>query len=127
QEVMFKDFEKISRFFLILALTIPATLLTQEKPAMLQQSPPQQAIQKTSDGPVVNAANENSPGPIDPYVVAGGGGTSARSSFVLDGTIGQSPAASTMSGGNFTTTSGFWSSVGNVVAPKKRRGQLTSQ
>jgi hypothetical protein len=123
---MFKEFEKISRFFLILALTIPATLLTQEKPAMLQQPPHQQAIQKTSEGPVVNAVNQNTPGPIDSYAVTGGGGTSAGSSFVLDGTIGQSPAAS-MSGGNFTATSGFWSAVENVVAPKKRRGQLTSQ
>jgi hypothetical protein len=124
---MFKDSEKISRFFLILALTIPATLLTQEKPAMVPQNPPQQAIQKTSDGPVINAVNQNSPGPIDPYVVAGGGGTSAGSSFVLDGTIGQSPAASPMSGGTFTMTSGFWPSLSDVAAPKKRRGQITSQ
>src|SRR6185369_5667016 len=117
---MFMD-EKLSRFFLILALTLPVTLPKQEKVGVQQQP-----IQKTSNGPVVNAVTPTL-GPIDPHVVAGGGGTSTGSSFVLDGTIGQSPAVPSMNGGTFSMTSGFWPSSGNVLVAKKRRGQVTSQ
>jgi hypothetical protein len=116
---MFMDSENIARLFLILALILPAALRTPEKAQ-------QQAIQKTSNGPLVKAVTPTL-GPIDPHVVAGGGGTSAGSSFVLDGTIGQSPAVPSMNGGTFSMTSGFWPSTGDVVVAKKRRGQVTSQ
>src|SRR5258708_25375857 len=47
-------------------------------------------------------------GPIAPYVIAGGGGTSASGNFTLDGTMGEPSAADTQSGGGFTFNGGFW-------------------
>ena len=66
---------------------------------------------------------------INPYVIAGGGGTSAAGTFSLDGTIGQAAAGGNLSGGNFTVSSGFWNAVvtPSGSTPKKRPGQITSQ
>jgi hypothetical protein len=40
--------------------------------------------------------------------VAGGGGTSTGSVYSISGTIGQLDASSTMNGGNYSITGGFW-------------------
>ena len=45
---------------------------------------------------------------IDWYKISGGGGTSTN------GTIGQPEASSTMSGGNYSLTGGFWSLISVV-------------
>ncbi len=47
-------------------------------------------------------------------VIAGGGGASSGGDFRIDGTIGQSLAGTTSSGGGFQLTSGFW---GGTAAP----------
>src|ERR1035438_65513 len=46
---------------------------------------------------------------IDWYKVSGGGGTSTGGVFSVSGTIGQPDASSTMAGGNYSMTGGFWS------------------
>src|SRR6476619_2876600 len=46
-------------------------------------------------------------GPIDPHVVAGGGGTSTGANFRLDGTVGEVGAATPQSGGQFILNGGF--------------------
>ena len=51
---------------------------------------------------------------IQKSVIAGGGGQAAGGIFSLDGTIGQSLAGTSSSGGTFGLTSGFW---GGVAAP----------
>jgi hypothetical protein len=45
---------------------------------------------------------------IDWSKVAGGGGTSTGSVYSISGTIGQLDASSTMNGGNYSITGGFW-------------------
>jgi hypothetical protein len=114
---------KLVRVGLFLVLTIPAISFS-KKPAV--------QVMEVKAG--VSAAESVMPrtvqaslGPVDPHAIVGGGGTTSGSTFVLDGTIGQSPAASPMSGGSFGLTSGFWPSVGQAAVPKKRRGQITSQ
>ncbi len=47
-------------------------------------------------------------GPINPYVVSGGGGTSVGVNFSLDGTVGEPSATNTLIGGTFTLDGGFW-------------------
>jgi hypothetical protein len=47
---------------------------------------------------------------IDWYTIAGGGGTSSAGPYTLSGTIGQ-PATSTLTGGNYSLTGGFWSII----------------
>lgn len=65
---------------------------------------------------------------IDPYVVAGGGGSSTGGGFTLDGTIGQPAAGGDLTGGTFSLNSGFWPSTSSTSGTtKKRGGQLTSQ
>ena len=55
---------------------------------------------------------------INPYVIAGGGGTSegvsASGTFTLDGTLGEVSASNTQSGGSFTLDGGFWNVVDGV-------------
>ena len=46
---------------------------------------------------------------IDWYKIAGGGGTSTGGTYSVSGTIGQPDASSTMSGGSYSLTGGFWS------------------
>ena len=45
---------------------------------------------------------------INWYKIAGGGGTSSNSQFVVSGTIGQPDAGVTMTGGSYALTGGFW-------------------
>ena len=67
-------------------------------------------------------------GPIAPFVIAGGGGASSGGSFALTGTIGQSAAVPTMTGGSFSVSSGFWNATDDgAPVLKKRRGQTISQ
>jgi hypothetical protein len=49
-------------------------------------------------------------------VVAGGGGTSSGGSYQVSGTIGQPEAGAAMSGGGYSLTGGFWSSI-SVIGP----------
>ena len=53
---------------------------------------------------------------IDWYTIAGGGGSSSNSQYLVSGTIGQ-PATGSMSGGNFSLTGGFWSLYSVVQTP----------
>lgn len=46
---------------------------------------------------------------IDWYQISSGGGTSSSDAYSLNATIGQHDAGGTMTGGNFSLTSGFWS------------------
>jgi hypothetical protein len=48
---------------------------------------------------------------IDWFTIDAGGGASAGGGYSLNGTIGQSDAAITMSGGSYSMTAGFWSLV----------------
>lgn len=54
---------------------------------------------------------------INWYKIAGGGGTSAGGQFTLTGTIGQPDASVTMTGGNYSLTGGFWSTISVVQTP----------
>jgi hypothetical protein len=45
---------------------------------------------------------------IDWFKVSGGGGTSSNSQYTVSGTIGQHDAGTTMTGGNYSLTGGFW-------------------
>ena len=42
------------------------------------------------------------------HKISGGGGTSAGGGLSVSGTIGQHDASTTMSGGNYSLTGGFW-------------------
>ncbi|MBC7931654.1 MAG: hypothetical protein H7Z38_13925, partial [Rubrivivax sp.] len=47
-------------------------------------------------------------GPLDSYVFAAGGGSSSGGGLSLEGTLGETSAAVTQSGGAFTLDGGFW-------------------
>jgi hypothetical protein len=53
---------------------------------------------------------------IEKSVIASGGGNSSGGTFLLDGTIGQSFAGTTSSGGVFSLGSGFWAGSAAAVA-----------
>jgi sugar lactone lactonase YvrE len=46
---------------------------------------------------------------MDWFTIGGGGGTSTNGSYTLNGSVGQSDAGATMSGGGYTLDPGFWS------------------
>jgi hypothetical protein len=54
---------------------------------------------------------------LEAGVIAGGGGTSAGGVYTVSGTIGQHDASSTLSGGNYSITGGFWSLISVVQTP----------
>jgi hypothetical protein len=54
---------------------------------------------------------------IDWYKIAGGGGTSTNGQYSVSGTIGQHDAGTTMIGGNYSLTGGFWSLIAVVQTP----------
>ena len=56
-------------------------------------------------GPISHAQSYS----IDWYQISSGGGTSSGDVYSLNATIGQHDAGGTMTGGNFSLTSGFWS------------------
>jgi hypothetical protein len=97
-------------------------VLTLEKPGQRESS--NELDRRSADSPSIEAV-----GPISPFVIAGGGGSSSGSGFELSGTIGQPQAGAQISASTFAVSSGFWNAVGeiNVVVLKKRRGQVTSQ
>ena len=45
---------------------------------------------------------------IDWFKVSGGGGTSSNGQYSVSGTLGQHDAGSSMTGGTFSLTGGFW-------------------
>jgi len=51
------------------------------------------------------------------YKIAGGGGTSTGGPYELSGTIGQPDAGVAMTGGNYSLTGGFWSTLAAVQTP----------
>ena len=53
---------------------------------------------------------------IQKSVIAGGGGSAAGGAFTLDGTIGESFAGTSSSGGTFGLTSGFWGGTASPAA-----------
>ena len=54
---------------------------------------------------------------IDWDKIAGGGGTSSGGTYQVSGTIGQPEASGAMTGGNYSLTGGFWSSISAVHTP----------
>ena len=48
------------------------------------------------------------------HKIAGGGGTSTNTQYLVSGTIGQHDASGTMSSGNYSVTGGFWSLISIV-------------
>ena len=52
---------------------------------------------------------------ISRWVIAGGGGQSSGGGYALNGTLGQTEAGSTMSGGDYTLSGGFWGGVATTV------------
>ena len=52
---------------------------------------------------------------ISRWVVAGGGGQSVSGGYALNGTLGQTEAGPTMSGGDYTISGGFWDGVATTV------------
>lgn len=69
---------------------------------------------------VLPAALEAQNYSINWYTIGGGGGSSSGtnggSTYAVTGTIGQ-PATSSMSGGNYSLTAGFWSILSAVQTP----------
>lgn len=60
---------------------------------------------------------------IDRWVVAGGGGSSTGADFELSGTAGQHAAGTTLSGGDFAVSGGYWT-MGATPGPTICRGDL---
>src|SRR5262249_59501354 len=56
-------------------------------------------------------------GPIDRYVISGGGGTSTGGNLIVNGTIGEVSATNAQTGGSFTLTGGFWNTVSTEATP----------
>jgi hypothetical protein len=54
---------------------------------------------------------------IDWFKISGGGDTGAGGNYQISGTIGQSEAGATLSGGRFAMTGGFWSPISVVQTP----------
>ena len=52
---------------------------------------------------------------ISRWAVAGGGGQSAGGGYVLNGTLGQTEAGPTMSGGDYNLSGGFWGGAATSV------------
>jgi hypothetical protein len=48
------------------------------------------------------------------HKVAGGGGTISNGQYVVSGTIGQHDASSSMTGGEYALTGGFWSIIAAI-------------
>lgn len=48
------------------------------------------------------------------FKISGGGGASTGAAYQVSGTIGQQDVGSTMSGGNYSLTGGFWSLISVV-------------
>lgn len=63
---------------------------------------------------------------ITKSVIAGGGGSSSGGGFTVDGTIGQSAAGTTSTGGNFSLTGGFWGGSAPAVTPVTISGRVTT-
>lgn len=51
------------------------------------------------------------------HKISGGGGTSTNSQYNVAGTIGQTDAGNTMTGGNYSLTGGFWSFISVLQMP----------
>src|SRR5215471_19369786 len=76
----------------------PSVSIDPTKPRAQQQSVTPQAI-----------------GPIDHYVIAGGGGTSTGGNLSVSGTVGEVSAANTQTGGSFSLNGGFWNTVSSTT------------
>jgi hypothetical protein len=55
-------------------------------------------------------------GPIDPHVIAGGGGTSSGGTLTQTATIGEVSASTAQTGGTFTLKGGFWNQLDAATA-----------
>jgi len=55
-----------------------------------------------------NPPSQPAPGPISSSVISGGGGSSSGGSLTLDGTVGETSAATQRAAGTFTLDGGFW-------------------
>jgi hypothetical protein len=62
---------------------------------------------------------------IDWYKISGGGGTSTGATYQVTGTIGQPEAGSTMSGGQYSLTGGFWGLIAVVQTAGAPRLTIT--
>jgi hypothetical protein len=118
---------KFAPVLLLATFTVPP-LPVVSTGARSQHGAPEKGREPAVTGSNLNNAAPPTLGPVDPYVVASGGGTSSGSRFSVDGTIGQAAAGTQLSASTLTVSSGFWNSAsGSGAGPKKRRGQTISQ
>jgi len=77
-------------------------------------------------GGVSVAAQSGGPFQIEKSVIAGGGGRSSGGTLTLEGTIGQSVAGTTSSGGTFQVAGGFWGGSAPPVSSATISGTVTT-
>lgn len=75
------------------------------------------AVALLSAAPLVLAQSSGGDFAITRSVIAGGGGDSSGGLFRLRGTVGQSVAGDTASGGEFAVRGGFWMSLAERPDP----------
>ena len=96
---------------LVLAGAVAATLHSIYQPVSEINSEKSQPSAPKSAKPTLQQQQTITPqaiGPIDPQLIAGGGGTSTGGNFRLDATVGEVGAANAQIGGQFTLNGGFW-------------------
>jgi len=94
-------------------------LISVEPPASDRQAPdPQRVDARLAPKAFMPTPDQQSSGQFDQSrsVLAGGGGESSLANLKVEGTIGQSSAGTTMTGGQFAQVGGFWQTE-SVTAP----------
>jgi len=94
-------------------------LISVEPPASDRQAPdPQRVDARLAPKAFMPTPDQQSSGQFDQSrsVIAGGGGESSLANLKVEGTIGQSSAGTTMTGGQFAQVGGFWQTE-SVTAP----------
>jgi hypothetical protein len=82
---------------------------------------------KGTDQRTTGSSPVNVFGPIDPGVIASGGGTSSSNSFGLNVTLGEPAVGAAMSNGQFSLEAGFWQSTSSLIISPNISGQLIYQ
>ena len=103
-------------FVILLCLAIATSLANTR---LAQQKPAGSSALKNAEERTLNTfvqPQETSPQfDLSRNVIAGGGGSSTAGTLKVEGTIGQSAAGTTMTGGQFSQTSGFWQPLSGVM------------
>jgi hypothetical protein len=106
---------------LLLALTgaLAASIRLKSHFLVNEIKPANSKTQETSfesPQPQPQLESPDSIGPIDPHVIAGGGGTSTGGNFRLDGTVAEVSASNTQSGGPYALNGGYWNTLTSADA-----------